>query len=170
MSKIAAESHHQLNDSYDETEIFKAAKSCEDHLEECDFDPEWNGYVLKCKSASNLTDSDKVGGYKIFEDNMKTLYEENWGWKEIDKKKELFFRDSRFICVYKAPKAEENSTNDISSKDFSSNDSNLVAFVMFRFEWDDEDEPEHPVLFCYEIQVTEAHRTQKIGRHVSKSR
>ena len=29
----------------------------------------------------------------------------------------------------------------------------VAAFTMFRFEWDDEDEPEYPVLFLYEFQV-----------------
>lgn len=95
---------------------------------------------------------------------MKELYEANWGWKEIEKKSELFNGDSRFICVYEAVKSEDSDTSDASGMKVNRD---LVAFVMFRFEWDDEDEPEHPVLFCYEIQVSNAHRSQQIGRHVS---
>jgi len=34
---------------------------------------------------------------------------------------------------------------------------------MFRFTWDDEDEPEFPVLFCYELQVDEKYRGSGIG-------
>ena len=167
MSNIVVQSNHQIDDRYDETEVLAAAKSCLNHLEECEFNREWNGYLLKCKSVSNLTESDKGSIYKIFEDNMKKLYEANWGWKEIEKKRELFNPDSRFICVYKALKSEDSDISDTSGLKVNPMDCDLIAFVMFRFEWDDEDEPEHPVLFCYEIQVNSAHHKQQIGRHVS---
>lgn len=39
----------------------------------------------------------------------------------------------------------------------------LLAFSMFKFTWDDEDEPEFPVLFCYELQVEERYRGCGLG-------
>ena len=34
----------------------------------------------------------------------------------------------------------------------------VVAFSHFQFVWDDEDEPEHPVLYCFELHVSEQHQ------------
>jgi GNAT superfamily N-acetyltransferase len=37
---------------------------------------------------------------------------------------------------------------------------------MFRFEWDDEEEPEHPVLFCHEFQVEPRYWRKGLGRRL----
>ena len=39
----------------------------------------------------------------------------------------------------------------------------IIAYAMFRFDWDDEDEPEYPVLYCYELQVSTKYQGCKIG-------
>ena len=45
----------------------------------------------------------------------------------------------------------------------------VLAFVMFRFEWDDEDEPEYPVLFLYELQVAKSAQRLGLGRYLMKA-
>lgn len=42
-------------------------------------------------------------------------------------------------------------------------DTHLIAFAMFKFEWDDLDFPENPVLYLYELQVVDSWRNQGIG-------
>lgn len=84
--------------------------------------------------------------YTLLEENMQEMYiASGWGWEEESKRKELFHASSRFLVV-------TDSKNKV------------AAFTMFRFEWDDEDEPEYPVLFLYEIQVHEDHRAKSLGR------
>ena len=100
-------------------------------------------YEVLCIKAADLSSKQKVTIMDILRDNMRTMYEENgWGWKEVEKRKEVFDKRSRFILL-------QDSKQEV------------VAYVIFRFEWDDEDEPEYPVLYCYELQVSQA--TQKSG-------
>lgn len=42
-------------------------------------------------------------------------------------------------------------------------DADLIAFAMFKIEWDDLDVPEFPVLYLYELQVASSWRNQGIG-------
>ena len=41
-----------------------------------------------------------------------------------------------------------------------------IGYTTFRFEWDDEDEPEYPVLYCYELQVSHEMQGLGIGRNL----
>ncbi len=50
----------------------------------------------------------------------------------------------------------------------ANNSDEIVAFVMFRFEWDDEEEPEHLVLFCYELQVSSTCHKRGLGKNMMK--
>ena len=142
-----------------------------DHLDICGLQKEWNGLSFSSQMPGHLTEAEKVMIYQLFEINMKDWYEKNWGLKEIEKKKELYNTESHFICVHKSSglpqkkNPESSGSSDSEQEDKEGNE--LVAFAMYRFEWDDEDEPEFPVLFCYEIQICDAYRGQKIGRHVS---
>jgi len=47
-----------------------------------------------------------------------------------------------------------------------STEATIEAFAAYRFEWDDDDEPEHPVLYLYELQVDAACQGQGLGRHL----
>ena len=46
----------------------------------------------------------------------------------------------------------------------SDGDGKVIAFLMFQFTWDDEDEPEYPVVYVYELQVNADYRRHKIGK------
>lgn len=83
--------------------------------------------------------------YSVLEENMQEMYiAAGWGWDEEAKRMELFHMLSRFLVIL-------------------DNNNKVAAYTMFRFEWDDEDEPEYPVLFLYEIQVAEKHRGKNLG-------
>ncbi|KAJ3500713.1 hypothetical protein NLJ89_g9671 [Agrocybe chaxingu] len=79
----------------------------------------------------------------MFEANMRELYTpSSFGWKPESKRKELFHSLSRFLLVYKT------------------GDPSLLAFVMFRFETDyDED-----IVYCYDIHVSSAAQGLGLGK------
>lgn len=172
MQDQVSSSGNYLMESYDETVLLSMSKNCVDHIGTCGLKADWNEFNMVSKSAADLSSSEKTVIYKLFEDNMTGWYLRNWGLDVNEKKKELYHPDSRFICVYKSAihgnASSESSASQIKSADKTAY-SELVAFAMFRFEWDDEDEPEHPVLFCYEIQICDSCQGQKIGRRVSLS-
>lgn len=80
---------------------------------------------------------------------MKAHYEKSEnGWNPKQKEKEFRAETARFlICKRRS-------------------DSELVAFVHFRFELDDE--AKHPALYCYEIQVVSQFQSQGLGRHLMR--
>jgi ribosomal protein S18 acetylase RimI-like enzyme len=104
-----------------------------------------------------VKDFDKLQKQKLFqilETNVKLLFERSsWGWNPLERQKELFHPLSRFLIVSK-------------SANFSDLVDNIVGFATFRFDWDDEDEPEHPVVYLYELQVVERFRSLGIGEKV----
>jgi hypothetical protein len=170
--RVTSSGNHPM-ESYDETVLLSMSKSCLDHIGTCGLKADWNEFNMVSKSAADLSSNEKIVIYQLFEDNMKVWYLKNWGLNVNEKKKELYHPDSRFICVHKSPipgntPSTKSSESDIKAADNISH-GELIAFTMFRFEWDDEDEPEHPVLFCYEIQICDTFRGQKIGSKVRLS-
>ena len=158
----------------DNTTFSTSPRGYIDHLDICGLQKEWNGLSFSSQMSANLTEAEKVRIYHLFETNMRGWYEKNWGLKESEKKNELYNTESQFICVYKSTSLtgskDVKSCNSSASVQNDTEGNEMVAFAMFRFEWDDEDEPEFPVLFCYEIQICDEYRGQKIGRHVSLER
>lgn len=142
-----------------------------DHFDRCGLDKEWNGLSFSCQMSAHLTEAEKATIYQLFKTNMEEWYKKNWGLKDSEKKKELYHTESHFICVHKITGLTHSehlkSCGSSALVQEGEEENELVAFAMFRFEWDDEDEPEFPVLFCYEIQICDAHQGKKIGRHVS---
>lgn len=108
-------------------------------------------YFLLCLRSSTLTEQMKVCIFTLFENNMKDMYETTWGWNKDEKMKELFAPTSKFLLIVDDDDNEK-----------------LIAFTMFRFEWDDEDEPEYPVLYCYELQTCNEYQGKGIGKHLMK--
>lgn len=101
-------------------------------------------FIVRSCMAQDLRTAQKVAMMDILRDNMRAMYESaGWGWQEVEKRKEVFNKRSRFLYIC-APETEE-----------------IKAYAVFRFEWDDEDEPEYPVVYCYELQVLQS--AQKMG-------
>jgi GNAT superfamily N-acetyltransferase len=164
---MSANKNENLED-LDEEYLLSAAQQCREHLIICQLRTTFKTchrkeLLIECKGSNFLTDIEQNSIFMILEENMKTWYEKTWGWKETEKKKEIFQSDSRFLCLYEVPESMNAPNNTVSLGEDVAN-KRLVAFAMFRFEWDDEDEPEHPVLFCYEVQIRQDHQGLKIGR------
>ena len=77
--------------------------------------------------------------------------------KKEDKMNELFHPAARLFCVHAAPSTGEE-------EDVKKSKGPIVAFTLFRFEWDDEEEPEYPVLYCYELQIRSTFQGRGLGR------
>lgn len=148
------------DDDYDESYQIKLANACEDIINACNLqddiyfvDKRGNALNLRILSSNKLSFAEKEEIFAITEMNMKNLYiESQWGWNALDKRNELFHPLSRFLIYF------DESLNKI------------IGFIMFRFEFDDEDEPDHIVLYCYEFQVNSSNKGNGIGSKVSQLR
>ncbi|KAJ7070965.1 acyl-CoA N-acyltransferase [Mycena amicta] len=102
-------------------------------------------HVFNVKLAEELNQVSRDSIWSIFEANMRTMYTaSSFGWNPPEKRAELFDPLSRFILVYSGD--------------------TLVAFVAFRFEFEEGDN----VLYCYDLQISEASRRQGLGRVLIK--
>ncbi|KAK2461863.1 hypothetical protein APHAL10511_006326 [Amanita phalloides] len=96
-------------------------------------------YRIRVAHANELDNGERNDLCVIFEANMRNLYtNSSFGWNPAEKHRELFNAKSRFLMTFSA-------------------ENNLVAFCMFRFETEETDD----VLYCYELQVSNA--TQRVG-------
>jgi GNAT superfamily N-acetyltransferase len=153
----------------DEELLIARAKDENEHLERSGLSASFvakdgRNFRMLVRKCADLTPEDRDRTFQLFEANMKSIYERTWGWKPIDKKRELFHVDTRFVYVVEDKIADEGGVEDVGN--VRSGISPFIAFAAFRFDWDDEDEPEHPVLFCYELQVDERFRGLNIGAKV----
>jgi len=83
----------------------------------------------------------------LLRSNMEEMYKQaEWGWKEAEKSKEIYHAMARLILITAADDVDD-----------------VKAFTIFRFEWDDDDEPEFPVIYCYELQVHASMRKRGAG-------
>jgi ribosomal protein S18 acetylase RimI-like enzyme len=150
-----------MDESYDEAAIIEAANSCENVLDEVKIEqlivlynteniaeyPSVRNALVSFRKIGNLDEQLQEEIFEIFEQNMKHLYEQTWGWDREKRIAEIFGKDSRFLLVH-SPSGE------------------LIGFTMFKFEWDDIDEPEYPVCYCYELQIKSTMRRNAIGKHL----
>ena len=137
----------------EESEKLKSANACMNLIEECKLDAYLldniaNKYKIEIiPSINNIQPQDKSILLQIFETNMKSYYDQtSWGWDIKTKTNEIFSYNSKFIIL------RHLHTNDI------------IAWCVFKFEWDDLDEPEHGVLFCYELQVDSKYKSLGLGK------
>lgn len=140
-------------DDIDESETLKRANAATDVLVKCDISAvltvEKGSFNLEyCFTRDQIQKKDRNQLMSLLETNMKEYYDKTWGWDRAEKTNEIFSNDSKFLILRSA------STQSI------------AAYIMFKFDWDDLDEPEHPVLFCYELQVDEAFRGTGLGKEV----
>lgn len=142
----------------DEVSIIRSANAVADHLRHCRLlAPSTDNVVvlggdrlLRVASlkASELSIAKCEALFSLLERNMKELYvKSGWGWSEVEKRKDLFGPLSHLLVLYASgAEGAENAEYCDSST--------IVGYVCFRFEWDDDDEPEFPVVYCYEMQVS----------------
>ncbi|KAL8283095.1 hypothetical protein RQP46_005873 [Phenoliferia psychrophenolica] len=88
--------------------------------------------------------------FSLFELNMKAMFEASTaGYDRDDKFRELFHPDSRFV---------------IAREEGDGVDEKAIAFAMFRFDTEQTAGDRHAeVLYCYEVQVSEAGRGRGVG-------
>ena len=140
----------------DESEAIHQAVAIHDMIVYCNLaeipvpDPQ---YQLKFRKSNELTPRERSQMMNIFTLNMEELYlNSGWGWDIAAKQKEIFHITSRFLYLtIPNPNGKEDQ---------------VVGYVMFRFEWDDEEEPEHPVIFVYELQVSSSFQHKGIGKYL----
>jgi hypothetical protein len=104
-------------------------------------------YRVHYKKTSDLTSEEREQIYSIFDVNMRDFYLNSpWGLDESKKREEIFHETSRFFIIY-------------------SEDNQVIAYADIRYEANDPDKPEFPVLYVYEFQI--APSNQGIGLGVS---
>ena len=85
----------------------------------------------------------------LFEANMADLYRSSsWGLNMDEKRSELAHKKARYLLLVQQQQQQPVE---------------LVAFVCFRFEFDDEEQPTTAVLYVYEMQVAAMYRRQGLG-------
>jgi GNAT superfamily N-acetyltransferase len=105
------------------------------------------GYQIRSINSSAVTMVQRNAMFALLKGNMQDIYNAcSWGWEEKKRFADVSHVNSRFLAVYRP------ETPDV-----------IEAFCMFRFDWDDDDEPEYAVLYVYELQVSEALRGRGVG-------
>ncbi len=66
----------------------------------CTFKTNGINMEIKFLQASQLSAADLSWAYQLCEQNMRTMYEDVWGWKPSEKQKELNHPDARYLIVY----------------------------------------------------------------------
>ncbi|PWN36671.1 acyl-CoA N-acyltransferase [Meira miltonrushii] len=118
------------------------------------------GQSFNCKAyqSQELEEHDRKMMMTIFEENMRTMYEETpGGWDAQSKKEELFDNLSRFFIIRQAN--QDNAA--------------IIAFIMWRFDLEDCDANDPvarkgkrkiEIAYCYEIQVHSDFRQYGLGK------
>jgi len=110
------------------------------------------------KDDKNADDTSLQQCLDLFEANMSDLYgDSSWGLDMDKKRSEFTHKKARYLLVTTAAAATTTTAA-----------SSLAAFVQFRFDYDDEDDPSETVLYVYEIQVADGYRRQGLGRRLMK--
>lgn len=95
----------------------------------------------------------------LFLVNMGDMYRNSsWGLDVDAKRAEFEHRKARYLLV-RRNKSNQGNSDVVDEED-------LVAFVHFRFEMDDDERPECVVLYVYEIQVANSARKKGIGKRL----
>ncbi len=137
---------------YDELEIIQSATRQENLVEFCSLPSKVNDLHLFVVKATDLSLRTKFKIMSILEGNMRSYYERtSWGWNEAEMNKETLHSLNRFVIL-----STSNNSADI--------ENDIVAFAVFRFDWDDEDEPEYPVLYLYQLQIMPGSQRTGLGR------
>lgn len=138
----------------DELEIIRTACSLDNIVVACELPYCVNDMYIFVVKMNDLTLRTKFKIMTILEENMKSYYERtSWGWNEAELNKETLSGLNRILLV---------STH----QNFQEVENNMVAFAIFRFDWDDEDEPEYPVLYLYQLQILQNFQRRGLGKSI----
>lgn len=111
--------------------------------------------------------------FALFEDNMAEQYKSNWGYREGEKRSEIFAPESRYLVAVQPssttttnkkeegeqPQEQEQEQQQKQKQDLGP----PVGFVHLRFVLDDDEEPPVAVLYVYEIQLAPSVQRQGLG-------
>jgi ribosomal protein S18 acetylase RimI-like enzyme len=145
-------------------------------------------FKVRSCAPNELDSFDREQLFAMYEKNMMAHYQANGGWNAGQKRAELFHSMSRYFIVYasnedgntdlappvacvdqnvdlKVPAAQPMVAESVASARLSASTSGqeILAFAAFRFEWDDDEEPDFPVLYVYEMQVSSAWQGHGFG-------
>ncbi|OBZ79159.1 N-alpha-acetyltransferase 40 [Grifola frondosa] len=113
-------------------------------------------FLFQLVKASELSKDERRDLWEIWEKNMYEMYKDSsFGWDPPAKKRELFHRLARFIVVRENTRAQ-------GSQDDGNNAVRIVAFTVFRFEY----EFEENIVYCYELQVCDNVRRYGLGKYL----
>ena len=101
-----------------------------------------NGLKATLVAASKLPEEFEECCFNMIETNMKTIYENSWGWKPEAKEAELYAEDARFILAFVEDKPLP------------------VAFVHYRFEMDFLETS----ALIYDIHIESEYRGKGLGK------
>jgi len=107
--------------------------------------------------------------FALFEANMAEQYKRNWGYREGEKRSEIFAPKSRYLVAVqpsltttKKDDGEEEQQQQQQQQQ-KQDPGTPVGFVHLRFVLDDDEEPPVAVLYVYEIQLAPSVQRQGLG-------
>lgn len=121
--------------------------------------------ALLYKASSDLPALTLQHLMSLFETNMGEFYRNSsWGLDLKEKEDEFRHPKARFLLLVTTTESTPAiAFNESCEKEEGGRMQELAAFVHFRFCYDDDDQPEHAVVYVYEIQVSERFRQQGLG-------
>ncbi len=141
----------EWNESMDDQEILHHANAVDELLEPFVVprnDSQTASYQMISMKSSQLSINQRSAIFSLLKANMRSIYDScSWGWNDKTKFAELTNMHSRFLLISPVESPDE-----------------VAAFAMFRFDWDDDDEPEYAVLYVYELQIGNDLRRKGVGR------
>jgi N-alpha-acetyltransferase 40 len=143
-------------ENMDEQERLAAAMDEVDFLNRLGLSKQQEIIDLESCRCEDIPMQEREQMVQMVENDLKDFYNDAWGWDREDKKKELFANVSRFLVA----RSKTGGTDiDKVNKNISGKEKGeIVGFAMFRFCWDDDNEPEFPILYLYELNVVSSHR------------
>ncbi|CAM9892001.1 unnamed protein product [Chrysoparadoxa australica] len=118
---------------------------------------QYDGKVMTVHRAEDTKQAIHDELYEILETNMRSMYEETWGWDAKVKRAQMEHPDARFLVVREASESEEGKEKEI------------LAFSHFRFTVDDDDDPKDTCLYIYELQVKMGATGKGLGKKMMEA-
>lgn len=104
--------------------------------------------------------------FALFEANMAEQYKSNWGYREGEKRSEIFAPESRYLVAVQPSSTitqKEDGEQQQQQQPQERDPGTPVGFVHLRFVLDDDEEPPVAVLYVYEIQLAPSVQRQGLG-------